>query len=308
MKPDEKAKRVLHLIESWRERFETDLSLAPASKLRREITLKALLKTWPALPSLKVEQVTESECRRWAIRAFREGTGFIAPGAKTRRRGMSPSAFNKCVDAPRGIFAIAVKEGAIKDNPGLEVPKVSARRKQLELPSSEQFEAIVKIVAAKNVRWSLDCADMVRLLAYSGARLREATGLCWSHVDEARQRLTIPGTKSASSYRMIPLFPPLAALLTEMRNRRGKESKETRIAPVKECRQSLRSACRAVGIPAMTHHDLRHLFATRCIESGVDIPTVSRWLGHSDGGTLAMKTYGHLRDEHSTAQAAKVRF
>jgi integrase len=53
---------------------------------------------------------------------------------------------------------------------------------------------------------------------------------------------------------------------------------------------------------------LRHLFATRCIESGVDIPTVSRWLGHKDGGALAMKTYGHLRDEHSQAMAAKVAF
>ena len=50
------------------------------------------------------------------------------------------------------------------------------------------------------------------------------------------------------------------------------------------------------------------LFATRCIESGVDIPTVSRWLGHKDGGALAMKTYGHLRREHSIAQAQRVSF
>jgi integrase len=57
-----------------------------------------------------------------------------------------------------------------------------------------------------------------------------------------------------------------------------------------------------------THHDLRHLFATRCIESGVDIPTVSRWLGHRDGGALAMRTYGHLGDEHSKSMAAKVSF
>jgi integrase len=56
------------------------------------------------------------------------------------------------------------------------------------------------------------------------------------------------------------------------------------------------------------HHDLRHLFATRCIESGVDIPTVSRWLGHQDGGALCMKTYGHLRDEHSASEAKKVTF
>jgi integrase len=50
------------------------------------------------------------------------------------------------------------------------------------------------------------------------------------------------------------------------------------------------------------------LFATICIESGVDIPTVSRWLGHKDGGALAMKTYGHLRREHSIAQAQRVSF
>jgi hypothetical protein len=44
------------------------------------------------------------------------------------------------------------------------------------------------------------------------------------------------------------------------------------------------------------------------IESGVDIPTLSRWLGHKDGGALAMKTYGHLRDEHSVEMARKVTF
>jgi integrase len=43
-------------------------------------------------------------------------------------------------------------------------------------------------------------------------------------------------------------------------------------------------AAKVLGMTRITHHDLRHLFATRCIESGVDIPTVSRWLGHKDGG------------------------
>lgn len=47
----------------------------------------------------------------------------------------------------------------------------------------------------------------------------------------------------------------------------------------------------------------RHLFATRCIESGVDIPTVRRWLGHEDGGALAMRTYGQLRDSIRSADA-----
>jgi hypothetical protein len=40
----------------------------------------------------------------------------------------------------------------------------------------------------------------------------------------------------------------------------------------------------------------------------VDIPTVSRWLGHKDGGALAMRVYGHLRQEHSISAIQKVIF
>ena len=65
---------------------------------------------------------------------------------------------------------------------------------------------------------------------------------------------------------------------------------------------------KAVGMTRITHHDLRHLFATRCIEFGVDTPTVSHWLGHRDGGALATRTHGHLRDQHSTEMAQRVTF
>lgn len=295
-------------ILAWRERTESDLSLAPATKLRREIAIKALFKTWPGLARRDVRQINASDCQKWAVMAFRKGTGFVAPHAKTPRIGMSPSAFNKCVDALRAIFAIAREEGAIERNPAALVQKVRVHRRRMQLPSSTEFQAVVRQVTTAGARWSRDCADMVRLLAFSGARLREATALRWRHVDEITNRMTIPGTKSESSYRVIPIFPPLAELLSEMRARRGDESADAPLARVRECRGSLRSACRAIGIAAMTHHDLRHLFATRCIESGVDVPTVSRWLGHSDGGVLAMETYSHLRDEHSIAQAAKVHF
>jgi hypothetical protein len=70
----------------------------------------------------------------------------------------------------------------------------------------------------------------------------------------------------------------------------------------------LETACRKLGFPQYTHHDFRHFFATTCIESGVDIPTISRWLGHCDGGALAMKRYGHLRQEHSLAMSKRVSF
>jgi len=105
----------------------------------------------------------------------------------------------------------------------------------------------------------------------------------------------------------------MVTLLASIRARRVREGVVTDSAKltwpifrVKECQKSIDRACKALGIARLTHHDFRHYFATVCIESGVDIPTVSRWLGHVDGGALAMKTYGHLRQEHSLAQAAKV--
>lgn len=57
-----------------------------------------------------------------------------------------------------------------------------------------------------------------------------------------------------------------------------------------------------------THHDFRHFFVTTCIEQGVDIPTVAKWVGHQDGGALLMRTYAHIRDAHSATMAGKVNF
>jgi len=206
------------------------------------------------------------------------------------------------------IFEIAHEYGMAYRNPLEGVSKAKIRQKRLELPSVAQFHAIVKSVSEAGARQSKDCADLVRFLAFSGARISEANAVKWRDFDAEKGRLAIPGTKSTSSERVIPISPPLAVLFAEIRRRRGLEPADAPILRVRECKGALRSACSAVGVMPITHHDLRHLFATRCIESGVDVPTVSRWLGHSDGGALAMRTYGHLRQEHSAAQATKVHF
>jgi len=129
----------------------------------------------------------------------------------------------------------------------------------------------------------------------------------WEMIKE--QTLIVPGTKTESSRdREIPQIPAMIEFLATIRARRVADGRQLkgRIFNVSECQKSIDRSCASIGISRITHHDLRHFFATSCIESGVDIPTVSRWLGHSDGGVLAMKTYGHLRQEHSIASAAKV--
>jgi integrase len=104
------------------------------------------------------------------------------------------------------------------------------------------------------------------------------------------------------------MISDMVDLLGRLRSERPDELATQPVMPVRTCKQALRRASQSIGMANLTHHDLRHLFATLCIESGVDIPTVSRWLGHKDGGALAMKVYGHLRDQHSADMAEKVNF
>src|SRR6266853_2265194 len=82
----------------------------------------------------------------------------------------------------------------------------------------------------------------------------------------------------------------------------------TRLMTVMECPETLARCCKAAGCQKLTHHDLRHFFATRLIEMGIDSPTVAKLLGHADGGALAMKVYGHLRMAYLQKRLQNLRF
>ncbi|MBE7502322.1 MAG: site-specific integrase [Verrucomicrobiales bacterium] len=150
------------------------------------------------------------------------------------------------------------------------------------------------------------------MLAYSGCRLAEAASLRWSDINLERNCITITGGEKGtenSEPRTIPMTSGLRELLLRIKSARQPEPQpDEPICPIKDAKKCLRSACRKLGLPPFTHHDFRHLFATVCIESGVDIPTISRWLGHKDGGALAMRVYGPLRQEHSFEMSKRVNF
>ena len=61
-----------------------------------------------------------------------------------------------------------------------------------------------------------------------------------------------------------------------------------------------------MGIQHLRHHDLRHYFATKAVQAGVDMPTIAKWLGHADGGALAMRVYSNVMDEHIINSANKL--
>lgn len=149
-----------------------------------------------------------------------------------------------------------------------------------------------------------EMADHAELIAFSGMRRSECQTARLA--DDLGDEFLIRGTKSASSYRRIPVTLALRAVLDRIKSRRL--GGDTRLVITSEVGHALRRACRRLNLPHVRVHDLRHFYASACIASGVDVPTVSRWLGHADGGALAMKTYGHLLKDHSLAAARKVDF
>lgn len=285
-------------LQTYRERLKGDHSLKDRSKSYREERIVALLKSWPDLNQTDIAQISKADCLTWA--------GQFGKSA-------SPSAFNNTAGTLRLVFDVAVEAGARYDNPATHIKRKKVRQKLLQLPSQKQFVELVTTIRNGDGGWAERCADLVEFLAYGGCRKGEAARVNGRDCDFEKSEITVMGDPATGTknweIRRVPMIPDMRRLLHRLKKERGEtEFLSKPVMLVHECQGAIDTACKKMGIPRITHHDLRHLFATRCIESGVDIPTVSRWLGHKDGGALAMKVYGHLRDSHSTAMAQKVRF
>ena len=163
-------------------------------------------------------------------------------------------------------------------------------------------------------------ADLLKLLAYSGAREMEALRLPWRDVDFETQRLHIgrDGQTKNREPRTVDFNPDLAAHLRDMHIRKAPDSPWLFPSPKRADRDvhehwqnphKVWYQCRRLaGLPHVQLHDLRHHFASRCVMSGIDYMTTARWLGHLDGGILIGRTYGHLADEHKREMAGRLVF
>lgn len=279
------------------EKVRANVSLKPRSKDYREMMIDFINRSWPALFGTDVRRIGERDCQEWLLRF---------------QKHYAPSVVNNAVGTLRAVFAQAVDSGARFGDPAANLSRMRVRAKRLELPSRAEFLRFVEEIRTAGARQSKDCANLVRFLAYSGLRIGEAKYVTWADANFVRRQVHVRGdpetaTKNGET-RFVPMIPELEQMLTDLRAERLAEPPTATIMRVFECQNSMTNAAAKIGMKRITHHDLRHLFATICIESGVDIPTVSRWLGHKDGGALCMKTYGHLRDEHSLTQAQRVSF
>ncbi len=277
--------------------LDDNSSIKPRTRHYWRQRLAALAKSWPRLNETEVRKITQADCKKWAT---------------VYAKKASPTNYNNTIALVRHVLAIAIEAGVLYSNPAAVLKRAAIRGKEIALPSIDKFNALIAEMRAGHSRDSVNCADFAAGLAFTGCRKGEAGQIEWRDVNFETGEIVVRGDAETGTknweLRRVPLIPDARALFQRMRSERANEALNAKVFAVRECQKALDRACKKVGTDRITHHDLRHLFATRCIESGVDIPTVSRWLGHKDGGALAMKTYGHLRREHSIAQAQRVSF
>jgi integrase len=261
---------------------------------QREIRIKNLA---PFFKGTSLRSITAVQCEQWAVKR----------GAK-----LAPQTFVHELETMRNVFKYAQQHGLVLSNPATVIKRPKVTFAKAPIPSREQFTMLIAQIRqadgrADNQRKSKDGADLIEFLAYSGARVGEARAARWEDAKFQDNMIWLHGTKSEQSDRLIPMTAALREFLLNLQAEPSPAPTDC-IAKVDSAKKCLATACAKLGFPKFSHHDFRHFFATTCIESGVDIPTISRWLGHSDGGALAMRVYGHLQVEHSLAMSKRVSF
>lgn len=151
------------------------------------------------------------------------------------------------------------------------------------------------------------------LCLHTGIRIGELLSLTWRDVDFRSNLLRVEKTvvrlraedggytdyidrpKSPSSRRAIPLSPKAAEALKEMKKHAGGEyvfcGRKGRVS-VRAYQHRFENLLRKNNIRVLHFHALRHTFATRVMECGVDVKTLSELLGHKNAA-ITLNRYAH---------------
>ena len=156
------------------------------------------------------------------------------------------------------------------------------------------------------------------LCFYTGLRIGELLALNWSDIDLDEGLMTISKSchdskdetgrykkimetpKTKSSKRLVPVPKQIIAMLKSLK----KESKSEFVIAdgakdiaVRSYQRSFDLLLKKLGIPHRGFHSIRHTFATRALECGMDVKTLSEVLGHRNA-TITLNRYTHSMLSH----------
>lgn len=164
------------------------------------------------------------------------------------------------------------------------------------------------------------------LCLYTGLRIGELMALKWEDIDLQRGTLWVNKTsrdrwqngqyirqldtpKTVSSKRIIPIPKQLLPHLRVIKKRSqsafvisGKNGKDV---PLRSYQKTFERLLVRECIPHKGFHALRHTFATRALECGMDVKTLSEILGHKNA-TITLNRYAHSLLEHKREMMNKL--
>jgi len=231
-----------------------------------------------------------------------EVTAFDIESFKAARvKEVSKSRVNRNLDLVKKLFSLACDWGYLEESPARKVKK---------FPVFNVVERILK--RGEQVRLLEASAPHLRpvliALLNTGCRKSEILGLEWGQIDFQQRQIRVERTKSGRD-RFIPINSVLFSVLESLQAVDG-QSEYVFLGPdgkaMRDIKTSFKTACRQAGIEGMRIHDLRHTAASRMVEAGIDLPTVSKILGHASI-TTTMR-YAHPTSENMKRAAETLAF
>ena len=166
----------------------------------------------------------------------------------------------------------------------------------------------------------------VILCLYTGLRIGELLALEWGDIDFVKGIISVSKSchyghnkngdyervvdtpKTSHSVRIIPIPKQLIPLLKNHKKACASEyviSDNGKAVAVRSYQRSFELLQKRLNISRRGFHALRHTFATRAIECGVDVKTLSEILGHKNP-TITLKRYAHSLLEHKTEMMNRI--
>lgn len=234
---------------------------------------------------------------------------LLANGGQ-KKQGLSHKTVSDALSVIRSILHYARLQRIPVSCTGTEISIHTTRQKLCILSNSQQEQLVNYLVTNPSER-----NFGLLLCLYTGIRLGEVCALRWEDISEHEKTIHIHQTmqrvqlvngdsekktavitttpKSPCSIRLIPVPPILWSLLSKFHTERGfiLTGTEKYVEP-RTMENHFKRVLKCVGLSNVNFHCLRHTFATRCVEVGFDVKTLSEILGHSNI-TITMNRYVH---------------